>query len=64
MQFEEGWMKRQMEYTYAQTAKWPDWMKKEAGIHQPRPGSTTTPHTMDATKSSKDPNAPVKTCSA
>jgi hypothetical protein len=35
--FEPGWAKRQLDYTYQQTAKWPDWMKKESGIHQNMP---------------------------
>lgn len=32
---EKGWLKRQMESASATTEKWPDWMKQEAGIHQP-----------------------------
>lgn len=32
-QYEPGWMKRQMQYTYEQTKKWPEWMQKEAGIN-------------------------------
>ena len=32
---EKGWLKRQMASASATTEKWPDWMKQEAGIHQP-----------------------------
>ncbi len=33
---EKGWLKRQMESAATTTEKWPDWMKQEAGIHQPQ----------------------------
>lgn len=31
---EKGWMKRQNTLSAAATDKWPDWMKKEAGIYE------------------------------
>lgn len=42
MKLEEGWMKRQNEIAAAATEKWPEWMKKEAGISQQNTHSSQT----------------------
>jgi hypothetical protein len=61
MHKDDQWFSRQTKLAASETAKWPEWMKKEAGIGQGTNTSSTTPTSTEQTRSTTEPmSAPPK----